>query len=181
MKKIITILLLFPVFANAAGKWDLTCYKDELTEEIKISGASPAAEVVINPGKPYDNMVTVLFMNILPDGNLQVGISASSINLVGGEHRNVYDLIKFDTYNLQGKFSPSDKLETYQVSHMQTSPNHLFFSAEKTYNLILNNDSLLIDLPYYTGKGRFRYSWDKEDLANKISSLKKTCFTKWYL
>ncbi len=160
--------------ACGSGKWQLYCSEDGLTDKVKIHGSSPRAETIRKPGAPYDNLDTKLYINIFPNGSLNVAIWASSINLVGGTYHGGERI-----YKLNGKFSPFDKLETYSVRNLQETINVLWFTLDRrTYSLILNNDSLLLELPYYTGKGRYRYSWDKEDLANQIRELKKTCFAK---
>ncbi len=183
MRIIIIILMVFTSsiltacssnWGNIDGKWQLKCIKDELTGVVKIVGRSPEADVVKSPGFPYGNVDTRLYINIFPNGSLNVAIWADRINLVGGKYHNEHE-----DYYLIGKFSPLDKLETYSVSYERESERFLWFKREKrTYTLILNNESLLLELPYFTGKGRYRYEWNKGDFANQVSALKKTCFGK---
>ncbi len=175
----IALTLVFALNAYAAGKWNLECHEDELTNEVSVSAVSPEADVVLKPGFPYDNIATRLYVNIKPYGNLPVSVAiwAERMNLVGGEYPPKDN--SFKEYKLRGKFSPSDKLETYSVLQHDIEKRFAFFQwSKRTYNLILNNDSLLLEIPYATGKGRYRYEWDKEDFANQVSALKKTCFGK---
>ncbi len=139
-------------------------------------GASPLTDdVVRKPGLPHDDIGMRLSINIFANSPLPLVIWADKrrpFALNGGEDHDEYQ-----EYKLRGKFSPSDKLETYSVHKYKEFPNLLLFMwPERTSQLILANDSLLLEIPYVSGDTRYRYSWDKEDLANQIRTLTRTCF-----
>ena len=168
------ILVILPQYAFS-DNWAAQCENDELTDKVLLHFLSPVADTVRKAPFPYSSVDTRLGITMFPNGERQTYIWATEINLAGG------DITTSGTfyYDIKMKFSPYDKPETFKMQDtgIGIGSNILLFTHnERAYNRMLNNDSLLVELPYFGGSGRYRYNWDKNQLANLIQKEKPACF-----